>query len=492
MVYLGSALMIYNIYGFIRFALFVKKRESWTGKNVVLYIPIILLILFFLGYLGVGVFGKPDLLVAGILFGGSIFVFIMYLLLNRITNRMIENERLRAELLAVEESNRVKNEFLASMSHEMRTPMNVILGITSIARKNPDLPVETQEQFRKIEQSGAHLLQMINNILDLNDIETGKTEVKNDVFSMHELLRRVTEVAQEFCDYKGLELVTSVGEDLKEWYSGDMLLLEQVILPILNNAAKYTDAPGTVTFSVDGIDTVEGPQIIKITVEDTGIGIDEEFLPKIFEMFAKEDASATSKYGGSGIGLTATKSKVDLLGGTIEVRSTKNVGSVFTITLPLTAAEKPQEEADGSEISLEGRRILIVEDMAENAEIVADLLELEEAESEHAENGQIALDMFSASPAHYYDAVLMDLRMPVLDGLEAAKRIRALDHPDAKTVPILALTANAFESDVRHSLDAGMNAHLVKPVDADLLYASLKRYIKEADLIKEESGLKTE
>ena len=252
---------------------------------------------------------------------------------------------------------------------------------------------------------------------------------------------------------------------------------------------KYTDAPGTVTLSVGADGEENGLRTLRFAVSDTGIGIDSAFLPKIFDVFAQEDESSTTRFGGTGVSLAVTKNIVELMGGTITVESEKNVGSTFTVTLhlcPAPAEEAPAEEAPAEEApaeapedgSLSGRHILVVEDLDENAEIVQDLLELEGAESERAENGQIALEMFERSAPGTYDAVLMDLRMPVMDGLEATRRIRALPRADAKTIPIIALTANAFESDVRASMDAGMDAHLAKPTDTDCLYSTLKRLIE--------------
>jgi CheY-like chemotaxis protein len=202
----------------------------------------------------------------------------------------------------------------------------------------------------------------------------------------------------------------------------------------------------------------------------------------MFDTFAQEDASSTKRHGGSGLGLAVAKQIIDLSGGTISVNSKKNVGSVFTVTLPLepAAPEKTPDAPDSAGVPLAGRRVLIVEDIAENAEILADLLELEGVETEHAENGQIGLEMFSASPPGYYDAIMMDMRMPVMDGLEATRRIRALERADAKRIPIIAVTANAFESDIKASLDAGMNVHLAKPADSDMLYGTLRRQLAHA------------
>ncbi len=253
-----------------------------------------------------------------------------------------------------------------------------------------------------------------------------------------------------------------------------------MLLSILDNAVKYTDAPGTVTLSVQTAADASDLRTLRFAVTDTGVGIDSAFLPKVFEVFTQEDASATNRFGGSGISMALAKNIVELMNGNITVQSEKNVGSTFTVTLPLRLAGDEIADAQEESVSLDGKRVLLAEDLPENAEIVTDLLELEGVETEHAENGQIALDLFSGAEPGTYDAILMDLRMPVMDGLEATRRIRTLPRADAKTIPIIALTANAFESDIRASLEAGMNAHLAKPADADYLYATLKRLIAGA------------
>ena len=475
-VYLGSALMIYNIYGFVRYASYLKGRKNWGKENTILHIPVILVILFFLGYLGVGMFGKPDLLVAGLLFGGSIFVFVMYLLLNIVTKRIIESEQLEAELMAAEKSNRAKSSFLATMSHEMRTPMNVILGLDRAALRNGRLEQETRACLEKIGYSGRYLLGIINNILDLNRIETGEIVVKNETFALSDILNQINVISQMLCEEKGLVYRTVVGENVSGCFLGDELLIKEVLFCFIENAVKYTSAPGTVTFSVSINEPENGLCSIEFLVEDTGVGINEDYLSRIWEPFSKEDESSTSGFGGSGLGLASAKKKAELLDALVTVKSKKGEGSVFGLTVPLMRREETPRDR-GNYNSLEGRRILIVEDIPENAEITADLLELEGAVSEHAENGRVAVEMFARAPDHYYDAILMDLRMPVMDGLEAARRIRELDHPDAKTIPILALTANAFDSDVQQTMEAGMNAHLMKPVDVDKLYADLKYWI---------------
>ena len=472
MVYLGSALMVFNIIGFIRFAKRAAEKMKDANKTI-LYIPIILLVMFLLGYLAVGIFGKPDIIVSGILFGGSIFVFVMYIMLDRITKRLSEREQLEAKLMATQESNRAKTEFLSGVSHEMRTPLNVILGLHTMTLKDETLSDESKDRVEKIGSSAEHLLSLINNILDMNSMDTGEFIAKDDEFDLSDTLSQVNATAETQCKEKGIKYVFSISDEAEGVYTGDEMRLKQILINLLDNAVKYTDK-GSVTLSADTCGE-EQEKMLRLTVKDTGVGIDAEFLPRVFEVFAKEDTSTTSSRGGSGLGLAVTKSIVMKLGGQISAQSEKNKGSTFTVLLPFRRIEK--EDISYENISLEGKRILIAEDIAENAEIVADLLELEGAESDHAENGQIAVDMFCGSAPGYYDVILMDLRMPVMDGLTATRRIRASEREDAKTVPIIALTANAFESDVKESLAAGMNIHLAKPADSDKLYAAIRKAI---------------
>lgn len=493
MIYLGSALMVYNIYGFVRFARYIRGMKTWSRGNRVLYLPILLLVCFLLGYLVVGFFGNPDIVIAGILFGGSVFVFVMYNLLNSIIQQVIESEHLEAELLAAEESNRVKSSFLASISHEMRTPMNVILGMDTLALKNPELPQETREQLEKIGHSARRLSGLINGILDMQQMESGMPTIQAEDFSLKEALEQINALISAACREKGLAYQTDFAECAARDYTGDAVHLQQALICLLDNAVKFTDPPGTVRFTVSCDRERDVCTALHFAVSDTGIGIDEAFLPKVLEPFAQEDASFTNRFGGSGMGLALANNIVTHMGGRIEVSSRKGEGSTFTVTLPLTTPAFKEKTgaptcgrgedcgAVASSPDLKGRRVLIVEDLPENAEIVADLLELEGIESECAGNGLAAVNMVSQSKERYYDAILMDLRMPVMDGLEATRRIRALDREDVRHIPILALTANAFESDVKNSIEAGMDEHLVKPVDSDVLYAALDHWINKPE-----------
>lgn len=477
MVYLGSILMVYNIYGFMRFARYVKAIKTWNSGNSILHVPIALLICFLLGYLAVGLFGNPDIIMAGILFGGSIFVFIMYKLLTGIIQRVVESERLEAELRVAEESNRAKTNFLASMSHEMRTPMNAILGLDAIALQDEALTPQTRDRLEKIDSSARHLLDLINDVLDMNHIESDAVHLREEPFQPRETVGLVSVLTQTQCREKGLNYESETSGDLEALCVGDALRVRQVLLSILDNAVKYTPEGGSVSFRAERLPGADDRHcVLRFTVRDTGIGIDEGFMPRLFESFSQEDASATNRFGGSGLGLAIAKKLVDMMGGSIDVESKKGVGSTFTVTIGFALAQVAEDKTDDADDTpLAGLRVLIAEDIDINAELLTDLLELEDIAAERASNGREAVEMFAAHPEGYYDAVLMDLRMPVMDGLDATRAIRALDRPDAKAIPVIAVTANAFEEDVRQTREAGMNAHLSKPTDSDLLYHTLRK-----------------
>ncbi len=487
MVFGGSALMVYNVISYILYARRVQKKGNWDKEQFILKFPILLLVLFLCGYIAVGIFGQPDIIMAGILLGGSIFVWMILLLIKRITNRIQENEKLEAELMAVEKSNQAKNSFLSSVSHEMRTPMNAIIGIETIIQKNPDLPDDIREQIKNLDISARYLQNLIGNILDMSMFESGEMKLKKEEFSIYDVMIYVNVIIQSRCDSKKLEYKTEVKNDLDDYYVGDYIKVSQILMSVLDNAVKFTSAPGKVSFTAEQSEASDDKRKVRFIISDTGIGISEDFLPHIFDSFAQEDDTITSSYGGSGLGLAVTRKIVELMDGTITVESKKGEGSTFTIEVIFGKSERKAEDTSHDEGSVEaymeairGKKILIVDDIDMNAEILADLLEMEGAESERAVNGQEAVDMFTGHPVNYYDAVMMDLRMPVMDGFEAAKSIRSSGREDALTVPILALTANAFDRDKRRTLESGMNVHLSKPVDADELYIVLGRFIYES------------
>ena len=545
MIFLGSALMVYNIYSYVRYAKNLQKKEDWGKERNILYIPIVLLVLFLLGYLAVGLFGKPDLVISGILFGGSIFVFLIFYLLQFITARVQKNEHLEAKLAAAEETGREKNRFLSNVSHEMRTPMNGIIGLDFIALKRPDLHPETRRQLVKIGENAEYLKTLINNILDMSDIDSGKIVLKQDTFSLKDLLEEINLMLRSQCSRKGLYYSYSVKGELNDFYVGDKGKVRQVLLSILGNALKFTPAPGDIFFETEQIETNIYNSTLRFTITDTGIGMDPEYIPKIFNVFSRENDSNTDTYGGIGLGLTLTKKFVKLMNGDIDVASKKGEGSTFTVTIVLGSSDRKAEPKDiNAEINIipelesgdgtaeqtaetdeaiksvpdrmdsnafvsaaasqdgpvpselksepfekdvnvsdrtqsEGVRVLIAEDIDLNAEILADLLEMEDIASDRAENGQESVRMFSESPENYYDAILMDLRMPVMDGVDAARNIRKLDRPDASTIPIIALTANASYDDRQNVIRAGMNSHLTKPIDSELLYETLSKLIRK-------------
>ena len=417
----------------------------------------------------------------------GLICFSLIILLRIYTIMQRREKQIEVEKALAEESSRAKTSFLNNMSHEIRTPMNAIIGLDSIALRDPDLPPKTREHLEKIGASADHLLGLINDILDMSRIESGRTVLKSEEFSFSEFLGQINIIISGQCQHKGLHYDCSVVGDVNDYYVGDDMKLKQVIINILGNAVKFTEQGGSVTLTVEQVGQAEGMCTLRFTMKDTGIGMDKEYIPKIFESFSQEDAT-TNKYGGSGLGMAITKNFVEMMNGEIQVESEKGVGSVFTVTVSLGFSEKSaddekQEALTDSSVSeiLAGRRVLMAEDVEQNAEILADLLDLEDIESEHACNGKQAVDMFTESAQGYYDAILMDVRMPEMDGLTAAQMIRGLDRDDAKTIPIIAMTANVFDDDIERSLAAGMNAHLFKPIEPEKMYETMARLISGSD-----------
>ena len=407
---------------------------------------------------------------------------------------MDRNEALRVALKAAEDANRAKTAFLSNMSHEIRTPMNAIIGLDKIAMNNPQLPEETREQLEKIAESAQHLLGIINDILDMSRIESGRMTIRQEEFSLARTLEQVDTMIGSQCRDKGLEYECIVDENVGDYYIGDDMKLRQIMINILGNAVKFTHEGGKVSFHVEETARMDQKATLRFTFRDTGIGMSRDYLPRLFEAFTQEDASTTSKYGSTGLGMPITKSIVELMNGNIDVESEKGKGTVFTVVVTLGLTDRREEDAGGSAgdphehalsapagvdpSALQGRRILLAEDVEVNAEIMMMILSMQGMEVDHALNGEDAVRIFRDQAAGYYDAVLMDMRMPVMDGLEATRAIRALDRGDAKTVPIIALTANAFEEDVQRSMQAGLNAHLSKPVEPETLFETLETLIR--------------
>ena len=415
--------------------------------------------------------------------------------LKRERDQMVElnksRESLRDALTIAEEANNAKTTFLSNMSLEIRTPLNAIIGLDNLALQSESVPEETRAYLEKIDGSANHLLGLINDILDMSRIESGRQVLRKETFSFAMMLEQLNTMVTSQCEEKGLQYESRVIGQVDREYIGDEMKLKQVLINILGNAIKFTDAPGKISLTVERTAEYGDHSTLRFCVSDTGIGMDEEFIPHVFDTFAQEDSSRSSKYGSTGLGMAITKSIVELMNGTISVKSEKGKGSEFTVVLTLMNAAGSGSDSEESgpvaetleekqRTDLQGRHILIAEDVQINAEIIKQLITMREAEIDHAINGKEVLEMFRNSSPGYYDAILMDVRMPEMDGLDAAKAIRALDRADAKNIPIIALTANAFDEDVQRSMQAGMNAHLSKPVEPEHLYQVLEESIWEA------------
>ncbi len=537
----------------------------------------------------------------------------------RLQEQLEEQSRLLKETLSeAEQANRAKTAFLSSMSHEIRTPMNAIIGLDNIALNDPETPEKTKDYLRKIGASADHLLVLINDILDMSRIESGRMILKNEEFSFPELLQTINTLVSGQAAEKGVDYQCRINSEVDDYYIGDKMKLRQVLINILGNAVKFTPAGGSVSLQVERKAQYNGKSTLCFTITDTGIGISEEYLPHIFDAFSQEDSSATNRYGSSGLGLAITKRIIEMMNGDIQAESEKGKGSVFTVTVTLTDSRRketderneihPEDmsvlivdddpvaceharlvlekagiasetagsgaqaiemvrlrharmdpynlilvdwkmpEMDGVQTTrrirdivgnksaiiiltayrwddvleeavqagvdsfipkpvfaaavmeefqsalnrknsqpaqkkqkadLAGRHILLAEDMQINAEIITMLLESRDMVVDPAENGRIAVEKFSGHTPGYYDAILMDMRMPEMDGLEATRRIRAMDREDAQRIPVIALTANAFDEDVQRSLQAGLNAHLSKPVKPEVLFETLESLIQD-------------
>jgi len=528
-----------------------------------------------------------------------------------------QNQILSDALVAAQEASKAKTSFLSNMSHEIRTPMNAIIGLGNIALSDPALAPKTREQLEKIGTSAHHLLDLINDILDMSRIESGRMVLRNEEFSFPTLLQSLENAVASTVKEKELEYHVEVDPEIATYYIGDNTKLRQILLNVIANAAKFTPKGGRVDFRVKRLASFQGKTTLRFTVSDTGIGISEEFLPHVFDAFAQEDSTVANKYGSSGLGMAITKNLVTMMNGNISVASEKGKGTTFTISLTLVdsvqgenhdqenvassllharvllidedpiALEDAKRALDGagasvdicssgpeaidairlrvarrdavdlvlfgwpmpgldglemtekirklvgegtaiiiltaegyvdniieaveagadgflqkplsveklaheyhdilfrrkagqkSKADLNGRHILLAEDMDINAEIITMILQQKGITVGRAENGRIALEKFQASEIGGYDAVLMDMRMPEMDGLEASRHIRELDRLDAKSTPIIALTANAFDEDVERSLQSGLDAHLSKPVEPEALFEALENLIRD-------------
>ena len=382
---------------------------------------------------------------------------------------------------AAEKANQEKTEFLARMSHDMRTPMNGIIGLTKLTKRLENLPEEAVNNLSAIEESGAFLLSLINEVLDMNKIESRTITLNPSVVFSRTLIDNIVGAVSSLISEKELKFETSYINVISDYIRLDRLRFQQIFVNILSNAVKFTKKGGIIRFEIERLKLEDGISYDRFSIEDNGIGMSEEFLPHIFEPFSQEHGELTTGMVGTGLGMPIVKELVDLMGGSIKVESKRGIGTKVTVYLSIEHIENYSEtdEQTQEEYSedLSGKTILLVEDHPINAMITKKLLELKGIKIRHAVNGKEAVDMFHASEKGEYMAILMDIRMPVMDGLEATRIIRKQEREDAKTVPIIAMTANAFEEDVRNGLDAGMNEYLSKPVDSNVLLSTLSKYV---------------
>ncbi len=378
-----------------------------------------------------------------------------------------------------EAANKAKSAFLFNMSHDIRTPMNAIIGFTSMAQKHIDNKERVYEYIEKVKVSSSHLLQLINDVLDMARIESGKISIEEKQANIYDDLEEVTSIMRETADEQKINLTLDIHDIRNEHVYADVLHFNQVLLNIISNAVKYTRPGGDVNIEVYQTQE-EKPDYASydIIIKDTGIGMSQEFVSHIFESFAREKTSTVSGIQGTGLGMSITKNLVDVMGGTIDVESELGVGTTVKIHISFRIQKKaPPIKQDTSimdDISLDGMRILLVEDNELNREIAKDILEEVGIIVEEAEDGSIAVDKVKKSEAGYYDLILMDIQMPYMDGYKATQAIRSFDDRKLADIPIVAMTANAFEEDKNKALESGMNSHLAKPINIGELFETLK------------------
>ena len=385
-------------------------------------------------------------------------------------------------LQTAENANKAKTDFLSNMSHDIRTPMNAIIGMTSLIRHDAGNKAKVIEYADKIDISSQHLLGIINDVLDMSKIEAGKTVFKYTDFSILDFITELNTIFHSQIDEKN-QTLTIIKENIRhEWVNGDQVHLMQIFSNLVSNAVKYTQEGGKIQFLVEECETKSSVYAkYRFLVSDNGMGMSADFKDTIFDAFTRAESSMTNKIQGTGLGMAITKNLVEAMGGTIDVESELGQGSCFEVLIDLRIAEdrfvSSAEQAEKDEPAgnvLKGMRFLCAEDNELNAEILMELLKIEGAECTICENGKRVLEAFEQSAPGDYDMILMDVQMPVMNGYEATKAIRRSSHELAKTIPIIAMTANAFSEDIQHSLAAGMNAHVSKPVEMKVLEKTIR------------------
>ncbi|MDD3165106.1 MAG: transporter substrate-binding domain-containing protein [Oscillospiraceae bacterium] len=405
-----------------------------------------------------------------------------YVVVTDITDKKRAEQKIR-DLQIAQDHAQARSEFFSQMSHDLRTPLNGILGMSVLALDEADLSARTRGYLEKINTSGTFMLGLVNDILDMAQIEAGKISLNPEPYTQAEFVSSLRAMFEPLCREKRQTLIVDGGE-MPRIILADKLRLQQIFFNLLSNAVKYTPEGGTVAYHVCSRRQKDGFEDVVFTVSDNGRGMSEEFQKVMFQSFTRDSGNGSEAVAGTGLGLPIAKSLVCLMGGTITCRSVLHCGTTFTVCLRFPCVDASQYPADVVAVAksgLDGKRILVVEDHEVNATISRTLLEKRGAVTELARNGQEAVERVQAAPDGYFDAILMDVRMPVMDGIAATKAIRALRRPDAAKIPIVAMSANAYAEDAEKSKNAGMNAHLAKPVNPQALYQTLETQIARSE-----------
>lgn len=377
-----------------------------------------------------------------------------------------------------------KKEFMAKMSHDMLTPMNGIIGLVNLTI-DEDIPKTVKENLNKINNISKYLLSLINEILTMSKVEAGKIILRPEVTEAREFFESTIDMFSSTIKNKHINFSADFNNIMPNKIKIDRIRTQQILANILSNAIKFTKDQGTISFIAETVEEKKDFISYKFTIKDNGIGIDKEFLPHIYEPFEQEDNCMTSKYEGCGLGMSIVKKIVDLMDGKLEINSEKDKGTEVKVWLKFETITDKEENKNILDLSvLNGKRVLIFEDHKINAEITALFLERIGCITEIAENGLIGLSMIKDSPLNYYDFIIMDIKMPIMDGLEATKEIRNLEREEAIKIPIIAMTANTFEDDIKRSLEAGMDCHISKPIDSELLYITMIKCLNQKINIK--------